>query len=46
MLGDFIEYIYIGEILVKGENVVDLLYVVCVYEIFVFVNVCCDWFSF
>lgn len=44
-LGDLIEYIYTGEILVKGENAADLLHAACAYEIPALANACCDWLS-
>lgn len=45
VLEDFVKYIYIGNVVVNGENVVGFFKVGCGYEIFVFVRVCCDWLS-
>ena len=45
ILGDFIEYVYTGDITLEEENVVGLLNVACRYEIPALARPCCDWLS-
>ena len=45
ILKDLIEYIYTGDVTLKGENVVGLLNVACSYEIPALTRACCDWLS-